>query len=88
VARCKEDIDEEEKAARHETGRPEAGRQEEQSEGEVREDKDEDEIVERGAENSDVAVTHHQFSKPRQTDPKLIAKQFFPKYTLNFQTQW
>ncbi|KAJ8000469.1 hypothetical protein DPEC_G00180440, partial [Dallia pectoralis] len=33
--------------------RQEAGRQEEQSEGEVREDKDEDETVERGPENSD-----------------------------------
>ncbi len=45
-------------------------------------------MVERGAENSDVAVTRHQFSKPNQPDPKLIAKQSLPKYTLSFQTQW
>ncbi len=73
-------------AGRREADRQEAGRQEEQSEGEVREDKDE--MVERGAENSDVAVTRHQFSKPNQPDPKLIAKQSLPKYTLSFQTQW
>ncbi|KAF4115358.1 hypothetical protein G5714_002847 [Onychostoma macrolepis] len=56
VARSEEDRDEEGGKGRHE-----AGRQEEQSEREVREDKDDDEMVERGAENSDVAVTRHQF---------------------------
>ena len=69
---------------RQEADKPEAGRQEEQSEREVREDKDEDEMVERGAENSDMAFTRHQFSKPNQPDPKLIAKQSLAKYTLEF----
>lgn len=99
VARSEEDRDEEggkgrheadrhredrPEAGRQEAGRAEAGRQEEQSEGEVREDKDE----ERGAENSDMAFTRHQFSKTNQPDPKLIAKQSLAKYTLSFQTQW
>lgn len=35
--------------------------EEEQSEGAIREDEDEDEIVEGGAESSDVAVTFHRF---------------------------
>ena len=98
MARSEEDGDEEGGKGRHEAdrhredrpeaGRPEADRQEELSEGEVREDKDEDEMVERGAENSDMAFTRHQFSKPNQPDPKLIAKQSLAKYTLSFQTQW
>ncbi len=84
----KTEMKSEEKADKKRADRQEAGRQEEQSEGEVREDKDEDDMVERGAENSDVAVTRHQFSKPNQPDPKLIAKQSLPKYTLSFQAQW
>nr|XP_023695120.1 zinc finger and BTB domain-containing protein 10-like [Paramormyrops kingsleyae] len=93
VARSEEDRDEEgvkgrQEADRQEADRREADRQEKQSEGEVREDKDADEMVERGAENTDVDVTRHQFSKPNQPDPKLISKQSLPKYSLSFQTQW
>ncbi|KAA0711857.1 hypothetical protein E1301_Tti013462 [Triplophysa tibetana] len=56
-------------AGRQEADRQEAGRQEEQSEGEVREDKDEDEMVERRAENSDVAVTRHQMCETLHLTP-------------------